>query len=488
MITWMQRHRKYLVITIWISTIAFIGAGFVGWGQYSYGDKAGAVAKVGDISITSAELQKSYTTLFNQYNQLFQGKLDEKQAQQFGLQRQALRQLVNQALILNLAKSYGLIVTDDELWNVIKSQSVFAKDGTFDKTVYAETLKQNHLSIKEYEDSMKKELLIQKTLYLLSSGTKPIEENALANALGVADKISYKILTPSMISLSPTEAELKALWEKNQKEFKTAPSYEVSYVTQKTLTTTPSAKEMSDYYDTNRQLLKDPTGKILTLSEAQNAIIAALNDKATEKEALRLYIDYKKGALKTGLSPIKATVTAENSPFDPEITKEIMSLNDQKPFLKPRKVGNDYIIVKLDKMNPARPKTFEEAKTDVIGLYMSEAKKTKLQELAQNSYKTFSGNATDFITRKDSEKIAGLSTPEGSEFLTKLFASKQKQGFVTLESGNVIMYNVLEQKLLQDKTLADGNAVLKFKGNLLDQGLLKTLESKYPVEIYVEGI
>ena len=75
----MQRHRKYLVITIWISTIAFIGAGFVGWGQYSYGDKAGAVAKVGDISITSAELQRSYSNLFNQYNQLFQGKFDEKQ-------------------------------------------------------------------------------------------------------------------------------------------------------------------------------------------------------------------------------------------------------------------------------------------------------------------------------------------------------------------------------------------------------------------------
>lgn len=488
MITWMQRHRKYLVITIWISTIAFIGAGFVGWGQYSYGDKAGAVAKVGDISITSAELQKSYTNIFNQYNQLFQGKLDEKQAQQFGLQRQALRQLVNQALILNLAKSYGLIVTDDELWNVIKSQSVFAKDGTFDKAVYAEALKQNHLTIKEYEESMKKELLIQKTLYLLSSGTKPIETNALANALGVADKISYKILTPGMIALSPTEAELKALWEKNQKEFKTAPSYEISYVTQKSLTTVPTAKEISDYYDTNRQLLKDPSGKILTPAEAQNTIVAALNDKATEKEALRLYIDYKKGSLKAGMTPSKATLSAETSTFDPELTKEIMSLNEQKQFLKPRKVGNDYIIVKLDKMNPSRSKTFDEAKTDVIALYMNEAKKSKLQELAQNSYKTFTGTPTDFITRKDSEKIAGLSAPEGSEFLTKLFASKQKQGFITLESGNVIMYNVLEQKLLQDKTLADGNAVLKFKGNLLDQGLLKTLESKYPVEIYVEGI
>lgn len=488
MITWMQRHRKYLVITIWISTIAFIGAGFVGWGQYSYGDKAGAVAKVGDVSITSAELQKSYSNLFNQYNQLFQGKFDEKQAQQFGLQRQALRQLVNQALILNLANSYGLIVTDEELLNIIKSQSVFSKDGTFDKTVYAEALKQNHLTIKEYEESMKKELLIQKTLYLLASGAKAGEIQMLGSALGVSDKINYKILTPSMIALAPNEGEFKGFWEKHKSEFKTSPSHDISYVTQAPISTTPSASEISEYYEMNKQSLKDATEKILSLEEAKGSIVTALNDKATEKEALRLYIDYKKGALKTGTAQQKVTLTSETSMFAPELTKEIMELNDQKPFLKPRKAGNDYIIVKLDKMNPARTKTYEEAKTDVIALYLGEAKKTKLQELAQNSYKTFDGTSTDFLTRGDGAKIAGLSAPEGSEFLNKLFGSKQKQGFITLESGNVIMYNVLEQKLLQDKTIADEDAVMKLKGRLLDQGLIKALESKYPVEIYVEGI
>lgn len=488
MITWMQRHRKYLVITIWISTIAFIGAGFVGWGQYSYGDKAGAVAKVGDISITSAELQRSYSNLFNQYNQLFQGKFDEKQAQQFGLQRQALRQLVNQALVLNLAKSYGLIVTDEELWNVIKSQPDFAKGGSFDKTVYAEVLKQNNLSIKEYEESLKKELLIQKTLFLLSSGAKPSEESALADAMGVADKISYKVLTPDMITLKADETELKAFWEKHASDFKTAPTYEISYVVQPPITTPPSAKEIAEYYDMNRQMLKNGEGKVLSLKDAEPLIITALNEKAAEKEALRLYIDYKKGALKAGVTPQKVTLSPSTSPFSPDLTNEIMGLNVQKPFLKPRKEGKEYLIVKLDKMNPARTKTYEEAKNDVIALYAAEAKKTKLQELAQNSYKTFSGSSTDYLTRKDSANIAGLSAPEGSEFLAKLFASKQKQGFITLESGNVILYNVLEQKLLQDKTLADQNAVVKLKGNLLDQGLIKSLESKYPVEIYVEGI
>ena len=39
MITWMQRHKKWLVFTIWTCTIAFVGAGFVGWGAYNYGSK-----------------------------------------------------------------------------------------------------------------------------------------------------------------------------------------------------------------------------------------------------------------------------------------------------------------------------------------------------------------------------------------------------------------------------------------------------------------
>ena len=488
MITWMQRHRKYLVVTIWISTIAFIGAGFVGWGQYNYGDKAGSVAKVGDVSITAEEFQKSYTSLFNQYNQLFQGKFDEKQAQQFGLQKQVLRQLVNQALILNLAGEYGLIVSDEELGKVIQSQNVFFKGGAFDKSVYEKVLADNGLSKKEYEESLRKELLIQKTLYLLASGSKPLEAKTIQSALGVSDRISYRVLTPDMVSLSAEEAELKAFWEKRKEEFKTEPAYEISYVRQSPVTLQHSESDISAYYEANRQNLKDGTGRLLSLADAREMIIAALNDKATEKEALRLYIDYKKGELKAQTAPEKATITASSSLFDPALSNEIMALNAQKPYLKPRKVGDQYVIVKLDKAIPARTKTFEEAKTEANAIYLAEAKKTKLLELAKNSYPSFSGTETGFVTRLDGSKIAGLSPQEGGEFLSKLFRAKEKRGFIPLENGNVIIYNVLEQKLLQANSVADETAVATLKGNLLDKGLIKVLENKYPVEIYVEGI
>jgi peptidyl-prolyl cis-trans isomerase D len=488
MITWMQRHRKYLVITIWISTIAFIGAGFVGWGQYDYGDKAGAVAKVGNISITADELQKSYSNLFNQYNQLFQGKLDEKQAKEFGLQRQALKNLVDQALILNLAASYQIQVTDEELFDLIKGQQAFTKNGRFDKLTYADTLKQNRLTIKEYEASMRRELLIQKTLYLFAPTVSELEKNSIAYAMGIADKIDYKILTPDSVSITPDEAALKSYWEKNKNDYKKEASYELSIVHQPLLHNNPSENEIKTYFESNRHQFTSSDGKLLELIEARPHVIAAVNNDATEKEALRRYIDFKKGSLAPSITVEKLTTTSTSNLFSPELFKEIAALSTQKPFLKPRKINNEYVIIKLDKVNPSTSKSYEEAKAEANIGYTHEMKKVKLQELAQNNFKTFHGTVSGYISRKESAPLAGLSAAESSEFVTKLFGSKQKQGFLTLQSGNVILYNVLEQKLLQDNTAADDNTVMKLKGNLLNQKLIKMLESKYPIEIYAEGI
>lgn len=488
MITWMQRHRKYLVITIWISTIAFIGAGFVGWGQYDYGDKAGAVAKVGKITITQEELQRNYSNLFNQYNQLFQGKLDEKQAKEFGLQRQALKNLVDQTLILNLAASYQLQISDKELFELIKTEKSFSRNGQFDKQQYTEVLKQNHLTIKEYETSMRRELLIQKTLYLFAPALSDLEKKSVGYAMGVADKIDYKVLTPESIFISPNEADLKIYWEKNKSDYKKAASYDISLVRQVPLTTNPTEEEINTYFQANTHSFTSANGTLLELSQARPQVITALNDASTQKEALRRYIDFKKGSLPASTVIETMNVTSDSTALPSEVLKEIATLNTEKPFLKPRKIGNEYVIIKLDKLNPSSFKTYEEAKNEANIGYTREMKKTKLQELAQSSFKTFHGTVSGFITHKGNTQLAGLSAKDSAEFVNKLFNSKQKQGFLTLESGNVILYNVLEQKLLEDTVIADDNTVIKLKGNLLNQKLLKMLESKYPIEIYVEGI
>ena len=221
MITWMQRHKKYLIITIWISTIAFVGAGFVGWGQYSYGDKAGAVAKVGNVEVSMGELQKGYSRLYSQYNKMFQGNFDEEKAKQFGLQKQALQQLTQQALILNLADSYDLEISDAELLAELKTQEAFFDNGVFDKEIYKQVLSRNNLSMKEYETDVKKGLLIQKTLNLLPVEASTSESDILNIIMQIADKINYKVLSDKDIEVDTSDAALKPFWETTSQKFMT---------------------------------------------------------------------------------------------------------------------------------------------------------------------------------------------------------------------------------------------------------------------------
>jgi peptidyl-prolyl cis-trans isomerase D len=108
--------------------------------------------------------------------------------------------------------------------------------------------------------------------------------------------------------------------------------------------------------------------------------------------------------------------------------------------------------------------------------------------MAQNSFTTFQGVKSDFITQKETKPLAGLNPQESTEFLNKLFSSKQKRGFLALQDGNILLYNISDQKLLYNTAIKDSSSLLKLKQEVLDQKLLKKLTATYPIEIYAEGI
>jgi len=485
----MQRHKKWLIITIWISTIAFIGAGFVGWGQYSYGNKAGAIAKVGDIEITQGDLQKAYANLYMQYNRMLQGNFDEEKAKQFGLQKQAFEQLKQQALLLNLAKSYDLIVTDLELFKVIKSQKAFYKNGVFDKETYKTVLSQNRLTPKEYEAELRKELLIQKTLKLLPVQASDNEVKIMTTLTSIADKINYKVLSPKDVNVSVDEAQLKAFWESMKNNFMTEKAYEIIVIKQEPITKAYTEAEIQKYYQENKMHFRDADGKILDLADAKNAVIAEMNDNATKKAAKYTYLKLKKGTLPKDVQKEHMTISASNNKLGEEALKKVQTLSMTKPYSKPVKINGTYYVIELVKLIPATTMSFEEARAKVLPLYIQEETKKKLLALANEQVKNFVGKTSDFITAASIGALSDLDPTESAEFLQKLFLSKTKQGYITLASGKIVLYNILEQKLLTNKNSEEGKVVMnKVKKSLFNSGLMKQLQSKFKTEIYVQGL
>jgi peptidyl-prolyl cis-trans isomerase D len=353
MITWMQRHKKYLIITIWISTIAFVGAGFVGWGQYSYGDKAGAIAKVGSIEITMGELQKSYSNLYNQYSQMFKGNFDEEKAKKFKLKSQALEGLTQQALLLNLAKSYSLEISNSELLAELKTQKHFFKDNVFNKEIYKSILSKNNLSTKEYENDIRKDLLIKKTLKLISTNTSENELKIFNTLVNIADKINYKVLTYDNITINTSDDVLKTYWETKKQDFMTGVSYDVKYVKQEILNNTYNDSKLLEYYNDNKIHFKGEDERILPFEDAKEKVVKELNAKDSKKEALRLYLAYKKHKLAKTVKVENITISAIKNPFSSDVIEKISALNSASPYLKPVLINGEYFIFELVKTNPS---------------------------------------------------------------------------------------------------------------------------------------
>ncbi len=488
MITWMQRHKKYLIITIWISTIAFVGAGFVGWGQYSYGDKAGAVAKVGDVEITMGELNKSYSSLYAQYNKMFQGNFDEEKAKSFGLQAQAMQQLINQALILNLAASYDLVISDKELITELKAQDYFFKDGAFDKEIYKQVLSSNNLTLKEYEAGLKKDLLVRKVFKLLPVEVSANESSIINTIQNIADKIEYKVLSDKQIEVDTSDASLKPFWETKQQNFMSEVSYEVKYIKQKQITKSYDDAKILSHYNDNKSHFKGKDGKILPLESAKDAVVAELNSKATKDAALRAYIAYKKGKLPAETEIQTIVISSSNNPFNQKSLEKISKLSASSPFMKPVLIDKDYFTFELIKVNPSKTKSYTEAKAEVLPLFIAEKKKSQLIKLAKDSVSTFSGKKTGFITNKDATTLTDLTLLEANEFLKQLFMTQKKVGLIDINGGKIILYNILEQKMLVNSNSNQDDSIIKIKSAMFNEGLIKNLQNKYKTEIFLEGL
>ena len=488
MITWMQRHKKYLIITIWISTIAFVGAGFVGWGQYSYGDKARGVAKVGDIEITMAELNKSYSNLYAQYNKMFQGNFDEEKAKSFGLQAQALQQLTNQALILNLAGSYDLEISDQELITELKTQEYFFKDGVFDKETYKQVLSSNNLTLKEYEAGLKKDLLVRKTLKLLPVETSTTEASIIDSIDNIADKVNYKVITDMQIDVDTSDAALKSYWETRKQNFMSEITYEIKYIKQSKLSNTYEESKLVSHYNDNKTHFKGEDGKILPIEDAKDMVTKELNAKATKDAALRGYIAYKKGKLSADINTQTMVISNSNNPFGPDNLEKISKLSITSPFMKPVMVGEDYYTFEHIKTNSAKTKSFEDAKDELLAIYVADEKKSKLIKLAQDLVSTFTGETTDFITNKDAAKITDMKTMEANEFLKQLFMSQEKRGYIAINEKKIVLYNILEQKMLSNSNNNQDDSIVKIKSAMFNEGLINSLKNKYKTEIFIEGL
>ncbi|GAB6073595.1 peptidylprolyl isomerase [Nautilia lithotrophica] len=478
MIEWMQTHRKWLVITIWIATIAFIGAGFVGWGQFQFGRKSSTVAKIKDTEVSIQDVQEVYNNLFQEKNRQLGGTLDDATAEKMGLKKQAFDMAIQQGILRQYAKDLGMYVTDEE---VAKQVLQYFKD----KKTYIQYLTQTGQKAKDFEEKLKKQLLIQKLLTALHIKPSKTLQLTFASALYNSDNLEIKIINKSSVKVNLSEDEIKAFWEQNKDKYQSPTMYKIAIV-KTPIKGVATENDLKAYYNDNKTNYRNDKGEILTYEEAKNQVKKDYLAKISKKDAIIAYKKLKEGAENYEL----LTLTINNKIIPAEKMQKLIQTGYLKPFVD----KDEYISAKLVEEIKPKPLPYEKAKALVTKDLLHIKTLAALENKAKETLNNFSGLKTGFVTKYDANKIKGLTPEEATEFLFTEFSLEKNKNYLLIPALNpqkAVVYKVLEQKLLdkakfeknKDQIAAMADATLN--AALLDD-LIKDLMAKYNIVSYVK--
>ncbi len=164
MLEQLHKHMKWMLWGI----IVLITVTFLFFGIYPSSVSGTTVAKVDGYVITSDEVNRVYQNMYENYRQIMKDQPNENFSKV--LRVQALRELVQNRLLLQEAERVGLRVTDAELQAEIAKIPAFSRGGKFNRQAYERALQNINMKPSAFEENQRESLLRQKLERLVQDG------------------------------------------------------------------------------------------------------------------------------------------------------------------------------------------------------------------------------------------------------------------------------------------------------------------------------
>ena len=155
----LEQMRKHMNWIMWIILILVIVT-FLFFGIYPSGGGRGEAAVVNGDVITAGELNRAYRNMLETYRQIFKDQVNDSMTRT--LRQQALRELIQNRLLVQEAARIGLRVSDDEVRAVIVRTPAFTNQGRFDKVAYERYLDYINVKPSVFEETQREYLLRQR--------------------------------------------------------------------------------------------------------------------------------------------------------------------------------------------------------------------------------------------------------------------------------------------------------------------------------------
>ncbi|MGI9534134.1 MAG: peptidylprolyl isomerase [Thermodesulfobacteriota bacterium] len=377
--SWLTR-----IILILLAITFVLGFGYFGViNLQNTGISTGSAAEVNGEKIPLAQF---YNVRQNLYKQINSGQGNLPPGADDFINYRALQQLVEAKLLAQKASEMGFFISNDELSESIRTNPSFQIDGKFiGLEAYRNSIRQAlNMSVGDFENGYKEELLVQKIVALINSSAK-LTDDELYNLYKVQNEnISLYYITFNAEdftnSTSVSENEIQEYYDKNKGELLTPEKRKIKFAKISKDDFANKVQigddEVKSYYDSYGDEFKDGDGNQKTLENAKPEIVDKLKSTRVDT-AFNDFVLSVRG--NNNLEDIDK-ILVENS-FEVSEQSELFSAN-QDTDIFPAGVINkafsiengetssiaagDIWLIKLVEIEQKRQKTLEESKDEVV--------------------------------------------------------------------------------------------------------------------------
>ncbi|HYK13232.1 MAG TPA: SurA N-terminal domain-containing protein [Burkholderiales bacterium] len=252
-----QKHKKLIQIML---AIIFLPFAFFGIDSYfRSGDGANHVATVGGQPISQQEFSMALQERQNYLQRLIGKGVDPSLLDSPELRFAVLDGIIRQRLLVNQAVRSNVLVSDEQLQQVITEQPAFQDDGKFSHARYVELLKRQNTSEIGFEATLRRDLMLQRVngAYLGTAIVPNSVAERLLRANAQQREVSQSVLDPDKFAaqVKLDDPTVKAYYDSHQSDFQVPEQARVEYVVLAldaiAAHTDISADEIKQFYEQN---------------------------------------------------------------------------------------------------------------------------------------------------------------------------------------------------------------------------------------------
>ncbi len=420
MLKTMRKNVKALKPILWLIVFTFIIAIFAFWGGGGMlGNKndPNVIAKVGKEKVPTDEYTKNLRQRVDAMKKQYTG-ISAALIQQLNIPLDTLAQILQRKLLLQVSgKDMGLRVSDREVRDKIIAYPAFQTDGKFiGFENYKRVLEYNHISLEEFENSLRNDILIEKTIGILTAGISVSEKDVWDNYIknNETAKIDYLVLETDKVqgAALPSEAEIKARYAKDPSSYKVPEKRNGDYVFLKAADAKKNIKvtdsDIEKYYKENRAQFEEPEKvKVSRIwlpytAETKNSVSTQASDLKAKIEAGSDFAGLARQNSKDSKAPAGGDYGYLDWKSLDKMETEAAARLEQGKSTGPLDTGSGFAILKVTEKTSASLKPLQDVRNNIRGILEDEKARNFVAERVQKLEKAArKGKSLDAAARKE---------------------------------------------------------------------------------------